>query len=99
MEYLSVIDLVSTNDSVIDLVSTCNSDSSSDSSSYCITKYFGNGSDNGNGSVNSNGSTVNGCNIFSSDDDDTLITQPDDVALNGYNGSCRLFSQKSQSSE
>ena len=63
MEDISVIDLVSTNNSVIDLVST----SSSDSSSYCITKYFGNGSndgkgsnntDNGNNSNNSNGSTV-----------------------------------------
>ena len=52
MEDLSVIDLVSTNDSVIDLVST----SSSDSISYCITKYFGNSPDNGNGSANSNGS-------------------------------------------
>ena len=42
----SVIDLVSTDDLVIDLVST----SSSDSSSYCITKYFGDSSDYGNGS-------------------------------------------------
>ena len=59
MDDPSVIDLVSTHDSVINLVST----SSSDSSSYCITKYFGNSSDNGNGSDNSNGSTVNGCNF------------------------------------
>ena len=73
MEYLSVIDLVSTNDSVIDLVSTCNSDSSSDSSSYCITKYFGNGSDNDKGSYNGNGTTVNGCDFLRYDNDDTLI--------------------------
>ena len=56
----SVIDLVSTDDSVIGLVST----SSSDSNSYCITKYFCNDSDNGNGSNNSNSLTVNGCDIL-----------------------------------
>ena len=36
---------------------------------------------------------------FSSDDDDTLITQPDDVALNGSNGSCKIFTQRIQSDE
>ena len=75
VEIPSVIDLVSPDDSVIDLVST----SSIDSSSYWITKYFGNGSNNGNGSDNGDSSSVNGCNIFSSNDNDTLITQPDDT--------------------
>ena len=37
--------------------------------------------------------------FFSSDDDDTLITQPDDVALNVFNGLCEIFSQMSQSDE
>ena len=90
----SIIDLVSTDDSVIDPVST----SSSDSSSYCITKYSVNGSDNNNGSDNGNnldnskGLTVNSCD-FSSDDDETLITQPDDVALNGSNGLCKILTK------
>ena len=56
----SVIDLVSTANSVIDLIST----SSCDSSSYCITKYFGNTSDNGNGSDNGSDSTVNSCDFL-----------------------------------
>ena len=43
--------------------------------------------------------TVNGCDIFSSDDDDTLIIQPDDVALYGPKCVCEIFSQKSQSDE
>ena len=31
--------------------------------------------------------------FFSYDDDDTLIAQPDDVALNGSNGLCIFFAK------
>ena len=59
----------------------------------------GNGSDNGNSLDNSNsldngnGLTINSCNLFISDDDDTLIIQPDDVALNGSNSLCNFLAK------